>query len=123
MSSKRITELTELETSEDDDVIAIVDDSAGETKKQTKGNLLKEVYTKDEVDALITAIDVPEIDLSAQCDGSATAFALGQTVKVIICVKLNGTFVNYTLNGAKDEISLTFAPDSGEELFAICLVY
>jgi len=123
MSSKKISQLTELETSEDDDVIAIVDNSAGETKKQTKGNLFKEVYTKDEVDALITAIDVPEIDLSAQCNGVLTAFDLGQTVKVVICVKLNGTFVNYTLNAAKDEITLTFPPDAGEELFAICLVY
>lgn len=123
MSSKKITELTELTTSENDDTIVIVDNSASETKKQTKANLLKEVYTKDEVDTLISAIDVTEIDLSAQCNGSVTAFALGQTVKVVIYVKLNGTFVNYTLNVNKDEVSLTFAPDSGEELFAICLVY
>ena len=123
MSSKKITELTELATSDNDDVVVIVDISASETKKQTKENLLKEVYTKDEVDALMTAIDIPEIDLSSQCDGATSAFALGQTVKVVIYVKLGGTLVNYTLNGAKNQISLTFNPDSGEELFAICLVY
>ena len=123
MNSKKISELTALETSEDEDLIAIVDDSASETKKQTKANLLKEVYTKDEVDALMTAIDVPEIDLSAQCNGMLTVFDLGQTVKAVICVKLNGTLINYTLNANKDEVTLDFSPDSGEELFAICLVY
>jgi len=123
MSSKKISALTNLPTSVDDDVIAIVDTSAGETKKQTKANLLKEVYTKTEVDALITAIDVVEIDLSAQCNSVLTAFDLGQTVKVVICVKLGGTFVNYTLNAGKDEVTLTFAPDAGEELEAIALAY
>lgn len=48
MSSKKITELTELEASENDDVIAIVDISAGETKKQTKANLLKELIARIE---------------------------------------------------------------------------
>jgi len=49
MSSKKITQLTSLETSADDDLIAIVDisetDITKQTKKQTKVNLLKEVVS------------------------------------------------------------------------------
>ena len=41
--SKKITELDALLTSENDDVIAIVDTSAETTKKQTKQNFLKEI--------------------------------------------------------------------------------
>ena len=122
MRSEKISELTELVTSANDDLIAIVDDSAGKTKKQTKANLLKEVYTKTEVDALMTAIDVVEIDLSSQCDGSETDFTLGRTIKAIIITNLNGTIVSQTLNAAKTQITLTFAPASGEELKVICLI-
>ncbi len=39
--AKKISELTELETSVDADEVAVVDKDAGETKKQTKGNFLK----------------------------------------------------------------------------------
>ena len=46
MASKKISELVELETSVDDDVIVIVDTSGNETKKQTKTNLLKETSEK-----------------------------------------------------------------------------
>ena len=122
MSSKKITELTELTTSEDDDIIAIVDDSASETKKQTKVNLLKDRYTKTEVDALIAAILPLTIDLSAQCNSVLMAFDLGRTVKAVMIVNLNGTLIGFTLNGDKDEITLAIAPDSGEELSAITLI-
>jgi len=122
MSSKPISDLTDLPTSADDDELAIVDTSESETKKTTKANLLKEVYTKTEVDTLIAAVSVLEIDLSAQCNGVLTAFDLGRTVKAIICVNLNGTFVSSTLNEDKDEITLSFAPDTGEELKAITFI-
>ena len=122
MSSKKISVLTDLPTSADDDELVIVDTSANETKKQTKVNLLKEVYTKTEVDALIAAVSVLTIDLSAQCNSVLTAFDLGRTVKAVICVNLNGTFISSTLNEAKDEITLELSPDSGEELQAITFI-
>ena len=40
MADKKISELTELTTAADDDLLAIVDDSATETKKITVSNLL-----------------------------------------------------------------------------------
>lgn len=43
MADKKITELTPLDTSQDADVIAIVDLTGPETKKQTKQNFLKEI--------------------------------------------------------------------------------
>lgn len=46
MANKKISQLTELPTSEDTDIIAVVDVSegeTGETKKQMKGDFLKEV--------------------------------------------------------------------------------
>ena len=45
MSSKKISELTALETSVDADVVVIVDVSTNETKKQTKVNLLKDLVS------------------------------------------------------------------------------
>lgn len=110
MSSKKITELTELETSEDDDLIAIVDDSASETKKQTKANFFKKA-----------SISIKVIDLSAQLDGAETNFDLGQKITNIIWVNLNGTIlvddVSFTLDADKEGITMTFAPDAGEELY------
>ena len=49
MGSKRISELTALETSEDDDIIAIVDISTGETKYQTKEDFLKDIVLAEYV--------------------------------------------------------------------------
>jgi len=43
MADKKITELADLDTSTADDVIAIVDLTGPETKKQTKQNFLKEI--------------------------------------------------------------------------------
>ncbi len=54
MSSKKITELTELTTSADDDLIVIVDTSAEETKKQTKVDLLKEVLFWDRAGTVLS---------------------------------------------------------------------
>ena len=68
------------------------------------------------------AATVSEIDLSSQCNGVATDFTLGTTVKYIIIINLNGTIVPYTLNTAKNQITLTIAPASGEELKAITLI-
>jgi hypothetical protein len=42
---KKISELTAYETSENDDLLPIVDVIAGETKKQTKEDFLKEIIT------------------------------------------------------------------------------
>lgn len=67
-------------------------------------------------------VSVLEIDLSSQCDGSTIAFSLGRIVKSIIVINLEGTMPPYTLNATKNQITLTFAPDSGEELKAITLI-
>jgi len=65
---------------------------------------------------------VLEIDLSSQLDGSKTEFSLGRAVKAVILTNLNGTIVPHTLNTAKTSVSLTFAPDTGEELKVITLI-
>lgn len=65
---------------------------------------------------------VEKIDLSSQCNSSTTAFSLGKTVKSIILTNLNGTLASFTLNAGKDQITLTFAPDSGEELEVVAII-
>ncbi|MCX6785926.1 MAG: hypothetical protein NTZ18_03700 [Candidatus Komeilibacteria bacterium] len=45
-ANKKISELDPITTSEDNDLVVVVDVSANETKKQTKANLLKEVNDK-----------------------------------------------------------------------------
>ncbi len=73
--SKKITELTNLATSEDTDVIAIVDVSATETKKQTKGSFLAEVNEDLDAKAPIVhnhvAADIT--DFSTAADARITA--------------------------------------------------
>jgi len=66
-------------------------------------------------------ITVSEIDLSSQCNGSATTFNLGKKVNYIIFVDLEGTNAPYTLNAAKTQITLTFSPETGETLKAIAI--
>ena len=78
--------------------------------------------TNKKIDDLQLFLDVEEIDLSSQCDGATTAFALGKTVKAFIAANLNGTITAATLNTAKTQITLTIAPDSGEELSAIVII-
>ena len=67
--------------------------------------------------ALLTAL--PE-DLSSQCDGATTIFTTTKEINAIVFCSLNGSLL---LNGkevsktATNQITLTFAPNSGEELF------
>ena len=96
----------------------------GQPDKGSYGTAISDsrYYKKEEVDALISAVDVLEIDLSSQCDGSETDFTLGRAVKAVIVINLEGTNIPYTLNAAKNQITLTFAPSSGESLKAITLI-
>ena len=63
MSNKKITELVDLSTSDNTDVLPIVDVSATETKKTTKANLLKEVVAS--VVVVAAAAEAVADDLAA----------------------------------------------------------
>ncbi|HBT75028.1 TPA: hypothetical protein DEB29_03450 [Candidatus Wolfebacteria bacterium] len=55
-TSKKVTQLTELEAAAQGDLLPIVDVSEGETKKITKANLLKEVQEDiDDTESLAIA--------------------------------------------------------------------
>lgn len=66
--------------------------------------------------------NIEEIDLSSQCNGSRTTFSLGKTVDSIILVNLNGTLTAHTLNSTKTQITISFTPDSGEELKVVAII-
>ncbi len=78
MADKKISLLTNLETSENNDVLAIVDDSEVDisikTKKQTKENLLKEVNKR--IDEIITTTEVGIGTLVGIGNGSEDTFTL-----------------------------------------------
>lgn len=76
--------------------------------------------------AQINSISSPTvIDLDSQCDGSRTEFDLGRKINGVMLVNNNGgilTSADYTLNSAKNKITLVYAPTSGEELEVIALI-
>ena len=77
---------------------------------------------QDQIHALASPLVV---DLDSQCDGSNTVFELGRVVKGVILVNNNGGLLtggDYTLNSQKTNITLAYAPDTGEELEAVCLI-
>lgn len=109
MADEKITEFTELDATPDNaDIVAIVDDVAGTpvTKKITIANLLAGVSGTVE-------------NLSSQCNGSATVFTTASNTG-ILWLSLNGTMLiedkEFTRDSAT-QITLTFAPDTGEELY------
>jgi len=69
-----------------------------------------------------TKFSVEEIDLSSQCNGVENEFDLGKTVSSVILVNLNGSLMSYTLNVAKDKITLAISPDTGESLKAVVAI-
>lgn len=66
--------------------------------------------------------NVLKIDLSSQCNGVLTVFALGRSVEDVILLNNNGGIATHTLNTAKDTITMEYAPGTGEELTAITLI-
>ena len=73
----------------------------------------------------IDSIANPEvIDLDSQCDGSNLVFDLGKAVKGVLFINNGGAILvksDYTLNANKSQITLTYAPTSGESLEAVVL--
>ena len=109
MADQKITELDELNATPDNtDLVAIVDDVAGTpvTKKITIANLLAGSSGTVE-------------NISSQCNGSTTIFTTTSN-KGIIWLTLNGTMLiegkEFTRDSAT-QITLTFAPNTGEELY------
>ena len=110
MANQKITELTELDATPDNaDVVVIVDDVNGNpiTKKITIANLV----------AGVSSGTVQ--NLSGQCNGSNTVFTTASNTG-IMWLSLGGTMLiegkEFTRNSAT-QITLTFAPDTGEELY------
>lgn len=92
MADKKISQLTELETSVDDDLLPIVDvTTPAETKKTTKGNFLKGVkwihdYTPEEA-----------------VNGTNTVFTIPTTASQVIVyadgIRVKGSGETYTFSG------------------------
>jgi len=72
------------------------------------------------IDNLMTKLSAQPVDLSVQCDGSNKTFDTPSDIQSILWVYLNGGFLaegnEFTRTGPRT-ITLTFAPNSGEELW------
>lgn len=124
--------MAELQIPSKEDVInwTIRNNKAKWEKTDDKLNLVRQTISRmvwglsDEIDKLkqqittlgTTTLTGELIDLSSQCNGVLTEFALGKTVIAENWTKLNGTFIEVTLNAARNSITLAFAPEAGEEL-------
>ena len=65
-------------------------------------------------------LSTPPEDLSAQCDGANLVFTTTRSINAILWVNISGGGIieglDFTITGDK-EITLTFAPSSGNQLF------
>lgn len=72
------------------------------------------------IDDLMQKLKAQPVDLSSQCNGSNLIFNTPSDIFGIMWGYLNGTFLaegkEFTRTGSR-EITMTFAPDSGEELW------
>lgn len=106
MADKKITELDELTTSDNDDLIAIVDITGTDTtKKQTKQNFLKEV--NESIQTLEDDINnlggwVYDATPTGAVNGSNLVFTIPESSQVVVYadgVRVKGGGVTYTFSG------------------------
>jgi hypothetical protein len=109
--SKKISQLTELTTVLDSDLLAVVNN--GETKKVTKANLLKEITSTSFVDGEIPA---GSINGTNTVYTTAFNFITGSTHVFLNGIRIaRGSSSDYTETGL-NQINFISAPQSGDSI-------